>query len=177
MAIGDSPSAPSRLDALVLNSPPEECAGVIRTLLNHESTVIHERMTWFNTYQGFLFAAVGFSWQNRAWLLIYTFCGLGIATTFGAMWAIMMAANGTTRILDWWSDNGGGHYQGPPIMGRPPVKRKGIRRFFPSPLICTTSVFLISWTVIAYANHLRSVNTPPARIDIQNGHVAPIRFQ
>ena len=52
-----------------------------RGLIMHENELINHRMIWLLMIQGFLFAGLGFVWQNSG-AVIYVFCAVGLLTAF-----------------------------------------------------------------------------------------------
>lgn len=52
-----------------------------RDLIMHENELFNHRMIWLLMIQGFLFAGLGFVWQNSG-AVIYVFCAVGLLTAF-----------------------------------------------------------------------------------------------
>jgi hypothetical protein len=66
---------------------------IARDLVKHENDLVNQRLTWFITIQGLLFAALGFAWGTPdARPLIFVFCGLGMLTAVSSAFALWGAA-------------------------------------------------------------------------------------
>lgn len=69
-----------------------------RDLIMHENQLINDRMTWMLVIQGFLFAGLGFVWENHG-AVIYVFCAVGLLTAL-SMQQILWHGAGAIRNLE-----------------------------------------------------------------------------
>jgi hypothetical protein len=105
-------------------------AEIVRSMLDHESDVINHRITWMATFQGLLFAALGFSWAG-ARQLVPVFCVLGTLMSCITLVGLFKASLATRILLDWWCENGSKDYDGPPVIGQAFAQKSPIRYLFP----------------------------------------------
>jgi hypothetical protein len=49
----------------------------VREDIRYNNELINQRLTWFGTLQGLLFAALAFSWPGTGYALSFIFCALG----------------------------------------------------------------------------------------------------
>src|SRR5258708_13676838 len=94
----------------------DEIAATLRNMVNHESEQVHRRLSWLGTFQGFLFAALGFAWGKRKGIfLVISFLGLAIAVL--VLLGLLAATFAIARIRQYWLAHRAGDYDGPDIWG------------------------------------------------------------
>lgn len=78
-------------------------AEILQEMARHESEQIHRRVSWLGMLQGFLFAALGFSWgENHSLELGIALVGLAVAVL---VFSGLLAATFTIeRIRKQWHD-------------------------------------------------------------------------
>ena len=76
-----------------INNPPDT-----RDLIMHENELINHRMIWLLMIQGFLFAGLGFVWENNG-AVIYVFCAVGLLTAF-SLHRILLAGARAIRNME-----------------------------------------------------------------------------
>jgi hypothetical protein len=126
----------------------ETTAQIVRDLLNHESEVVHHRMSWFGTFQGFLFAAAGVAWKApHSKGLLVTFCCLGFAVSAFSWVALFMANLATRDLIRWWNSRYPDGYDGPPVIG---FRSPGVNwaRLVLTPWLLTVLAFGLAWVAI-----------------------------
>ena len=75
-------------------------------------------MTWFLTFHGLLFAALGFAWDKRdAGALIYILCGLGFVVSLSSITVFTAADRAIHKLRDWWDEFRLLDYKGPDVVG------------------------------------------------------------
>jgi len=124
-----------------------ETANIVRSLLDHESDVINHRMSWFGSFQGFLFAALGLAWNKQAKGLIIVFCILGLATSTLCLIGLIGASFATRRLVLWWRKHAPLNYDGPPVIGHEIQGDSRLRYMFP-PWTVTALCFILAWIAI-----------------------------
>ncbi len=136
----------------------KELADTLRSLLDHESEAIHQRMGWLGTFQGLLLAGTGVMWDKSDKKPVYLFCSLGLAVSL-TMWAGLFAASiATDNVKKWWDENAPKDYWGPGVISfYRPKGRKWIRAF--APWFAIPALFVLSWIGIIALNYLRVI--PP----------------
>lgn len=97
-----------------------EEAAIVRAMIQHENELRNNRIVWFITIEGLLFAALGFAWKD-AHLLIYVLCALGIATAVSSSRELRLSSLGITDLKNWWRawlrQQEPQVYIGPPVIG------------------------------------------------------------
>src|SRR5437764_14593071 len=72
---------------------------VIRQMINAENTVLNHRLTWFATFEGLLFSALGFAWgKSGAHDLVRVFVVLGIVAAVSSLGLIVSATRAMFRL-------------------------------------------------------------------------------
>ena len=117
----------------------------VREMIAHEDSQIDRRVTWLCQLQGFLFAALGFSWDKNHKLSV-VLSGLGIAVAVLVFVGLIAATLALRRIRAYWATVKPDDHKGPDIMG-----------FFPdkAPFTAFTSaenllplVFIVGWLFV-----------------------------
>jgi hypothetical protein len=128
-------------------------AQVIRQMICHENDLINHRMTWFLTFHGLLFAALGFAWEKRdAAPLIYILCGLGIVVSLSSITVFSAADRAIHELRDFWDTTRLADYKGPDVVG---YRHK---TDWPKPFLVWRFlpwVLTAAWLAVAIVNRLR----------------------
>lgn len=95
----------------------DRIADTVRSMLNHESDVIGHRMNWLGSFEGFLFASVGFSWKLPENTPAFVVCILVLAVSFAILFSLFGASSATRRLLLWWHNNKPAEYRSPDVIG------------------------------------------------------------
>ena len=104
------------------SAPPfgYEEAAIVRAMIQHENELRNNRIIWFITIEGLLFASLGFAWKD-AQQLIYILCLLGLATAISSSRELKLSSMGITHLKNWWHTWLQQHepevYVGPPVIG------------------------------------------------------------
>lgn len=97
-----------------------EEAAIVRAMIQHENELRNNRIVWFITIEGLLFAALGFAWKD-AHQLIYILCLLGLATAVSSSRELKLSSLGVNHLKNWWRAWLHQHehhtYTGPPVIG------------------------------------------------------------
>jgi hypothetical protein len=117
----------------------------LRSMVQHEAEQLHRRLSWLGTFQGFLFAALGFSWgkSNSLKLII---CLLGITVAMLILVGIFTAMLAMRRLRALWLSKKPGDYDGPDIFGYFPEAAPWT--VFTSPEILLPLAFSAAWIAI-----------------------------
>lgn len=95
----------------------------VRLMIHRENEIIHQRLTWCITIQGFLFAAVGFSWDKAGSKpFVALICVLGFLLSLILSSTMVGASRATRRLLAWWDTNKPKDYNGPGVIGLEPYR-------------------------------------------------------
>jgi hypothetical protein len=95
---------------------------IVRSMIMAENELINHRMTWMITFNGLLYTGLGFAWgKPNAKSLIYVFCILGIIANILSECAIFGANQALMHQYDWWQANKPPNYNGPDVIGLPPL--------------------------------------------------------
>ncbi|MGF6757286.1 hypothetical protein [Paraburkholderia sp. GAS334] len=118
-AINQAPDAPERLNE---RAKARELAEDVRKLLEHENTVLNNRIGWLTAFEGFLFAGFGGMapkdgkpWENIQIVEAICFTGLGVAVI--SLLSLIASAIAVDRLLSWWNANAPAAYDGPGVIG------------------------------------------------------------
>lgn len=76
----------------------ERQANVIREMINQESVLINDRLTWLVQLQALLFAALAFAWKDAA-SLVPILVTIGIAISLSVLVPLLCAAKAITRLV------------------------------------------------------------------------------
>jgi len=96
--------------------PASEVADIIRTMIRHEDDIVNQRMTWFLTIQGLLFAALAFAW-GKGTVLGIVLGVVGIAICASSYTALNVGPNAVRKLVEWWSEHKPSDYKGPDVIG------------------------------------------------------------
>ena len=148
------------MDDQQYNQEFEKWTETIRSMIMHESNVVHQRMTWLMTTQSLLFASLGFAWDKAGTeLLIVVLSFVGILSALSYYGAIKYAAEGMNKMIQWWDKRKPSSYVGPDIIGNRPSRTRvnfmsRYRRFL-SPGRLLPIAFSMCWGIIIFANFFR----------------------
>ena len=100
----------------------EEYAAIVRSMIEHENTLLNHRMTWMWTLQGLLVAATGIMWGFHH-LLVLLICFFGFVSCVSLGTSLQSALRAIDSLLkDWETRSAGGPYDGPRVIGFSEVK-------------------------------------------------------
>jgi hypothetical protein len=85
---------------------------VIRTMIQHEDTLRDQRLGWFLTLNGFLFAALGFAW-NSSPALAYILGVLGVFIALSSFLTLRVSTLAVTKLRHYVDDSSAS----PPVVG------------------------------------------------------------
>ena len=85
---------------------------VIRTMIQHEDTLRDQRLGWFLTLNGFLFAALGFAW-NSSRALAYILGVLGIFIALSSFLTLRVSTLAVRKLRLYVGDSSAP----PPVIG------------------------------------------------------------
>ncbi len=118
-----------------------------RSMIRHEDEQTHRRLSWLGSFQGFLFASLGFCWgKNTSLTLIICLLGLAVALLiYSGVFASVLAIK---RIHKLWHKHKPPGYSGPDISGFFPDRAQ--LSLFTSPEMLLPLTFAGAWiSVIA----------------------------
>jgi hypothetical protein len=123
----------------------EQLATLLRQMSAHESEQIHRRISWLGTFQGFLFASLGFVFgKSRPLSLVIAVLAIAIsALVFSGLIAATLAVE---RIRDTWNAQKPKGYRGADIAGFYPNRFRWTVYTSPENLIPLT--FIVAWIVV-----------------------------
>ena len=126
----------------------DEYAAIVRSMIEHENTLINQRMTWMWTLQGLLVAAVGIMWDIH-YLLIFLICAFGFFSCVSVGISLKSALRAIDSLLkDANTRLSEGGYDGPRVIGSPGI-RPVISKFQPGNLL--PWLMMIVWVLLASA--------------------------
>lgn len=123
-----------------------EKAKIIREMIRHEDDLFNQRITWFSTIQGLLFAALALSWdKTNAFSLVIILSLLGAIISGSTYYTLRRGLEAVVTQMDWWDKHKPDDYSGPDIIGRRPTpKSKNLLwPYFLFPI-----VFMAAWIII-----------------------------
>ena len=91
-------------------------AETVRAMVRHENDLINHRVSWLLTIQGFLFAALAFTWED-ARVLVPVIAGVGVFVSFSIGIVIRYGSAAIGKLNKDWEGNKPPNYDGPDIMG------------------------------------------------------------
>lgn len=133
------------------NSAPELSSGrdVVRSMIYHEDQLRNERLGWFLTLNGLLFAGLSFAWSARdaAWLVAVV-GAVGVCVAITALAAMWISDHAISRLRTWADkyDNGKDPSL-PPIVG---LRGDDVPWYVHliAPWTALPWVFLIAWPIL-----------------------------
>jgi len=116
-----------------------------RSMIQHEAEQTHRRLSWLGTFQGFLFAALGFSWGKNA-ALTTIICCLGLAVAILIYLGVLSSVLATKRVRADWLLHRPPDYKGPDIFGFYP--HRAPFSLFISPEMLIPLAFAVAWACV-----------------------------
>lgn len=104
----------------------------IRGLIQHESAMVNNRLTWLTTLNGFLFAALAFAWSD-AQSIIPLFAVFGFLLSISVFLSVQRAVAATERYVDAWDKHRDPNHISVDVTGHRPVRglKKVVRFLMP----------------------------------------------
>jgi len=102
----------------------------IRSMIQHENTLLNARMGWMWALQGFLFGAIGFLWEIH-WIPILIIALVGFLSSISIGYSCIRASNAIGSLLDIardFKEENASYYILPPTLG---ARTKGIQWLLP----------------------------------------------
>jgi hypothetical protein len=118
-----------------------------RSMVQTEDEQVHRRLSWLGAFQGFLFAALGFSWGKDPNLPL-VICGLGFAVASLVFAGIFISALATRRTRILWLKKKPRDYKGPDIFGFYPQWARFTH--FLTPELLLPLVFGVAWICVCH---------------------------
>ena len=109
----------------------DEYAAIIRSMIEHENSLMNHRMTWMWTSQGLLVTATGIMWEIHIFLILLV-CLFGFCSSI----SLGISCNSALRAIkslriDWGErKKEDPEYRGPRVIGSPEM-RPFISKLFP----------------------------------------------
>ena len=123
----------------------DKFAAILRQMSAHESEQIHRRLSWLGTFQGFLFAALGFLF-GKSRPLSFVIATLAIIISILVYSGLLAATLAVERIRTTWNSHKPKNYDGPDIAGFYPDKARWT--VFTSPENLIPLAFVAAWVVV-----------------------------
>lgn len=111
-------------------------------MIQHEDQQSHRRLSWLGTFQGFLFASLGFSWGKNSFLTLII-CLLGVAVALLIFSGVCATVLAMRRIRMLWLQHKPQDYNGPDIFGYFPERAPFTQ--FTSPEMLLPLAFAAAW--------------------------------
>lgn len=118
-----------------------DVANIIRAMIVHEDDLVNQRMTWFLTIQGLLFAAMAFAWGKDGVLIWGVLAPLGIAISVSFHFTLNLGPAAVTELRESW-DKYKGEYDGPDIVGKRVSRKVNIIWPWQSLPICVSTAWI-----------------------------------
>lgn len=125
----------------------DELAVTLRLMAHHETEQIDRRLSWLGTFQGFLFAALGFSWEKSS-ALTTVLSLLGITIALLVFMSLIAATFAIQRIRRAWLQKKPSDYTGPDIFGFYPERAP--LTVFIAPENLLPLVFIGGWICVLF---------------------------
>lgn len=117
----------------------------VREMIYHESTVTNHRITWLLQIEGFLFAALAFSWDTAP-EITWVVAVVGIIVSLSVMLALAEAADARRELGEQWTEHKPKNYDGPgPVGYQAPLE---LRRRWVHPWRLLPVLFAAAWVTI-----------------------------
>ena len=113
----------------------------------HESEQIHRRLSWLGTFQGFLFASLGFLF-GKSRPLSFVIATLAIVVSILVFSGLIAATLAAERLRKIWQSNKPKNYHGPDIAGFYPDRAQWTVYTSPENLI--PLAFMVAWLVVIF---------------------------
>jgi hypothetical protein len=92
--------------------------GIIREMIRHEDKLRADKLGWLLTFNGFLFAALGFAWDaDERTRLVGVLALLGVAVALSGVAAMKLSSSAVKRLREWSDDAHPGAEWEAPIVG------------------------------------------------------------
>src|SRR6266498_5268305 len=92
-------------------------AQIIRSMIQHENTLVIERTNWMLTLEGLLFTALAFAWDKSSAVVI-VLCIVGLVSSISLAVFLESATRAIAKLQYWWRNHAADqNYTGPPIIG------------------------------------------------------------
>lgn len=125
----------------------EKLEELIRSMIAREDDLVNHRMGWLATFNGLLFAALGFCWDKpTASQFLMLICIVGLLISCFHAFGIFEVGRAQRRLLIWWRDKEPKTHDSPGIMGIKPVGKNYFLMLL-NPWFLTALTFTISWLV------------------------------
>lgn len=93
-------------------------AETLRKMWQHEDTIANHRLTWFNTTQGLLFAALALVLRDKVIVLKPILVAVGLGSCILTFISVQLGAHAKAKLQDCWEKLKDKHsYVGPPVVG------------------------------------------------------------
>jgi len=112
----------------------------------YESEQVHRRISWLGTFEGFLFASLGFAWGKNAPSLILIISLLGLVVALLVFAGVLAAILARERIRKHWLQHKPPDYEGPDIFGFYPDQARFT--VFTSPEMLLPLTFVAAWACV-----------------------------
>lgn len=88
----------------------------LRKMWQHEDNIANNRLTWFNTTQGLLFASLALVFQQSSRNLAPILIEVGIGACVLTSISLFLGVKAKRNLQAWWTEHKG-VYTGPPVVG------------------------------------------------------------
>ncbi|MDD2864539.1 MAG: hypothetical protein PHC99_07410 [Methylococcales bacterium] len=132
----------------------ENNSKIIRSMIEHENSLVAQRVSWMTTIQGLLFTALAFAWkENSAHNLILPLCVFGSIVASVTIKNLMSSIDAITRLVCWYQEHNDKTViaQLPPVIGLdiyPSVD--GYCKYIKTPPILLACTFLFGWFLFGW---------------------------
>jgi hypothetical protein len=79
-----------------------ELAAVVREMIKHEDDLTNQRMSWFLTIEGLLFAALSFGWDKNRWLVSGVLAPAGFAVCLSCRFSLVLGPTTVGKLVSKW---------------------------------------------------------------------------
>lgn len=124
-----------------------ELASILRAMVAQEAEQVNRRLSWFGTLQGFLFAALAFTWDKSRTLTVVISI-LGLVVSLLVLIGLVAATLALERIRKCWLENKPSDYKEPDIFGFYPDRARITVYTAPENLL--PLAFMIAWLCILF---------------------------